>query len=428
MKFALMFYNLFLSFFQWRNQCCEVGAVYSASQNDSSCTEFSENIIANIKETQCRQNTDYCFEENTFFDMTVTTQPSVVIVLPPNSSKSIFVKLVTVKEARMSKSSKRLLLLQIRQRFKSLRWCLLGRHGLRLGYISKNFLSNKAMSKLSDALISPTVEFVSESINLVPQSQNADIAAMAQKTYQLSLPTGYIDSSINATVFASFRLSSVPINTRTFYNFVMKVRFGEHKQSTLGSTRYLELATIVFEGHHVGVTQLGPGVGSAAGTRLGANYILPVISVDHIPATVAATSSSAIGDGKSIALLEVGVPHHIQDGAQKRCGNLATIQVSESLAGPIQSHMACAGVLISGQLRRVFDVSNSSNQHSVVEHAVKLCFTNSGKYTIYILARELQPAHFKSSSITDLSENCRWLASPWLLDSSPVLLSVGGQK
>lgn len=383
--------------------------------------EVPDTAIQIIMNDIAMRHEEYCFHEEDFFrvsDGNISAAPSVMISLPAHSSKNIYVKLNAALK-NTTRSRKKSLLLDLRQKLKSLSWCQSSNDSFRRGVITQRFLSGDLLRKIINSLALPHVDFSSEGLSL--NMQSSPLSSTVKKTCQLLMPCIDANRYVYSAILTSFKLPSMPLRLRSFYNLSVRARLSEIRGPQF-MKRQLEVAVIVMEGHHVGLAQLGPGTGRSAKTRLGASYILPVISVDPLPAAAAAAvaiaASSSMQHDKSIAVVDVG-------NIEKR-DSVNDSKAAERSSIPPQSQMICAGVLVSGQLRRVFDVHDSS-AHDPVDHSVKLCFINSGKFTIYTLARELK---YKNPMVSGVchgeGRSSKPESSPWFLDSSPVLISVSG--
>lgn len=373
----------------------------------------------------------FFFEDSTFFQTSSgdNLPCAIAAVLSPHSRKNIYVKLGKLSYENSGSWDKKIVLRNIRQKLKSLYWCNYGDCGLRKGLITTRLLRADIASRIGMALQRPAVQFAVQGVCGGRNDSCLGLGSVSKKTYQLAMPVLESKPLINTATLVSFTLPSTPISSRKFYNFNVSASLAcnQQKLDKNSTSRKLELAVVVFEGHHVGLAQVGPGTGRASRARLGASYILPIISVDPLPAAAAAAvaiaSSSSMHNRKSISLVEVGSSFADSRNAvstEKEDHETSAGKLAQNL--PAQSRMVCAGVLVSGQLRRVFDIA-SWNYMQPVEHEVKLCFTNCGKYTIYTLAREWENCDNENRS-APCGTRCEWKKSPWQLDPSPFLLTV----
>ena len=99
-----------------------------------------------------------------------------------------------------------------------------------------------------------------------------------------------------------------------------------------------------------------------------------------------------------------------------------------------QNTLLCPNVVANGQLRKLYEISvdNSPSNPPLdvtklresssgllgndFSHNVQLCFLQSGMYTVYALAREI--------NIVKSAEGSKIVGSSWWLDPSPVLVST----
>ena len=362
--------------------------------------------------------TGSCFyEEEAIFG---TNEPedrvasTIIPALRPKSTKIVFVKLNSrLRSDKWSRNDVKVFMARIRRKLSNFRWCSNSAGAQRNGRFSMKKIAWRDFSNALLKLRPPTVTFDSEVVDCRKAAVVSE-KKMHQKLYQLISHQCQPDPTALSSSLVSFKIPSVPITPRCFYKFSVRANLSEDTMECNSSNilRQLEVAIVVFEGHHVGMTHVGPRTGRGARARLGASYILPVVSVDPLPAAAAAAveiaSSNQMHDGKSVPIVETRAYSEVGETSHSDCESLES-------SGMNQSRMICKGVLVSGQIRRMFDFATHDCTTTSIEHDVKLCFTLCGKYTVYTLARERK-------SSTSTSAFGVW--SPWWMDSAPLLLSV----
>lgn len=280
------------------------------------------------------------------------------------------------------------------------------------------------IKNIAGALILPPVSFACAQLGTSERTSHLIESSPLSATNRLAIPAA---TRSDDSVIRAFKLVTTSLSIRKFYKFSTIVRFfGGSCDEADNIKRRVEVAVIVFEGHHIGMSQVGPGVGRQFGDRLGASYVLPIVAVDPLPPAAA----TAVGIASSSAMREER-PTTQSENRQLDFTQLQRTDPSfrrpdvgphpprSDFAPPLQSKLVCSGVLVSGQLRRMFEVNSQGNQPISIDHSLNLCFTNAGMFSVYVVAR----VWTREAAVPVGS--AEWgPSSPWWMNSSPLLISV----
>jgi hypothetical protein len=393
-----------LLFLQFRNIASNPAVIYAHDGTSSQESVFD--AIRSLRQSPSVLQKTF-FLDDEFLSENAT--PKFALFLPACSAKNIAIKIklsfispgnLIQNELDLERIAKLL-----KRRLKSLRWGLVSKE-----VADWNFFSGTSAAPAPSAVVCRHGEIT---MNSLPPGSIRRAAYNFRRSPITFAKTGFLNFPLQEN---SSHSSSIGLSVRQFYDFAINVtplamttthqltcvsdvmhhlcldpaRDLHHSTDSKSDSfrllsRSVEVAVVVFEGHHSRSLVAGTGVGRDGCFRLGMTQVV---------------REAANADDECRANVSPAEVHAVS-----------------------KAEMLCRGVLASGRLRQsyIIPIDGVTNAH----HSLRFAFVQPGMYTIYSLAREQVAFSDGIGEDTNNPESAvQTLSSAWKLNSKPELVIV----